>query len=286
MSNMNTVVVSGPTLRKGRPFFVRKPKAGLVLTLGMLLVSSAACAQKAVLDTETKALANQVMLNIYKQILEDKDKYGELRAFGEKNLFENKEGIYAISYKLPDDEKLPFEFGVTVAPTGSTVFSEHGAYAFNLEFPFLGLKFAGYVKKHIKRGYNVLDVINEKGIPLSDYQQNFMPLRLELRADKTEFKAKEPVRFVVELKNASKRHMWVKNLTEETLYCLFNNLYWGAKSHEKGSASVILKAGDSLKRVFEGEGPALAEDVEIYCSYSMSLRGVKPSGVLKVKIVE
>ena len=285
MSKCNTYA-ERPTLHKGRPFFVA---LRAVLILFFALTPVFVCGQT--VDEEIKALCNKVMLNIYKQILVDKEKYPELAKFGEKNLFENQQGIYAIVYQMTDPKisKTPFEFGATIVPIKNKIFEDQGVYAFNLEFPFLDLKFAGYGKKSPKHRYEILNVLNEYGIPLSDYQQKFMPLQLRLETDKAQYKVKEPIKFAVELKNVSKRHMWVNVMKDETLYCLFNMHSWGAQMEaetSEGQEKIILKSGESLKRMFIGEGLVEQKDVEIYCSYGMSLQGVKPSGVLKVKVAE
>ena len=269
-----------PTLFQGRPFFI---------VFIFLLTARICAAQDVVLTEETKKLANQVMLNIYYDVLAAKEKYPELAQFNEKTMYENKDGIYAIVYQFQPEGKLkvkePFEFGITIVPKANTIFQDQGQYAFNLEFPFLGLKFAGYAKKGLKQKFDIVGLINKHGILLADYQQKYLPLQLQVVANKSEYNVKEPIQFQVELKNVSKKHMYVENINEGNLYCLFNNHSWGAQSQAGGSkAKIILRAGESLKRTYIGVGLPEPKDVEIYCSYSMSLNGVKPSGVLRLRV--
>jgi len=280
----NHGVTRGPTLLQGRPFFISFVE-GLIFLFFIFSVNLS-LAQEVILDEKTKAICNEVMLNIYQDILTAKDKYPELSQFDEKVMYENEKGIYAIVYQYqPSGTSRPnhdtFEFGVTITTKNNTIFQDQRGYAFNLDFPFLGLKFAGYFKKGLKPKYDIFAPINKYGQLLADHQQNYLPLQLRLVTNKTEYKVKEPIHFEVELTNVSKKHMWVKNINEETISCLYNKRYWGTQARSMQSATtIILKSGESLKRGFAGEGFVEPQNVEIYCSYSMSLKGVKPAGVL------
>src|SRR5690349_21155132 len=70
------------------------------------------------LDEETKALCNQVMMSVYKDIEEQKSKFPELDNFSNAALSVNPYGIYAIQYKYLDQlqpaNNQIFEFGVTI----------------------------------------------------------------------------------------------------------------------------------------------------------------------------
>ena len=242
----------------------------------------------------TKEVANEVMLNIYKDILKAKDKYPELQGFGENSLYENKYGIYAIVYKDNVDPKLlkkgtsPFELGLTIDKIDDVTFAKK-PNNFNFAFPMLGLKFSGYqTKRMLRTQYDMMPLVNKNGNLLSDYQQKFMPLRLTVRTMKDSYKVREDIEFEVVLKNVSNRHMVVKSLGMDTLFFVFGDMTWGTSpnSDDRGGEDVVLKSGESLSLKFKGESFPKPKDIEIYCAYRMSIKGVNPSDTLRVKVVE
>lgn len=264
-----------------------------IILSGILLVSSAFCENQPAINPETKAIANQVMLNIYDEILKLKEKRPELEQFNEQAMYENQQGIYAIVYQRPQSaekiKKEPYEFGVTIVPTDDPIFLEQGGrYAFNFSFPFLGIKFAGYEKMTYGKGqYDILKAVNAQGELLAEYQQKFMPLQMTLKAIKASYRVKEPIEFDVELKNSSNHHMYVHEINEASLYCQFNNKIWGTQQRGGlGTKDVIVKSGESVHRTFLGEGLKAPGQIDLSCSYNMSIKGVKPFAKLSVKVVQ
>ena len=244
----------------------------------------------AAVDETLKAVCNDVMLNIYADILDSKAKYLELSQFDENVFYENKDGIYAIVYKYqPSEEKdkrKTYEFGITLVGMDNPIFQEQGPKAFNLQFPVLGLKFAGYFKENLLgKKYNIIDAINNRGTVLAEREQQLLPLKLILRPKKTNFAVRERISFEVELKNVSKKNIWVKELNDTTLFCFFNDKFWGAQTKKASKAKdFILNAGESTSQEFLGEDVKQPGDVVISCSYELSVQGVKPSGTLKVNV--
>jgi len=243
------------------------------------------------MDEQTRSVANEVMLTIFQDILGGKKKYKALEQFDESALFKNEHGIYAIVYQYQGSERQmrrhPFEFGLTLTDMDNTIFEDKGKYAFNFGFPMIRMKFAGFQHQSAKHRYNLGKVINVRGIPLSDHQQNYMPLKLKLKTIKDVYKIYDPIHFVVELENVSQRHMWVKSLNDKTLYCLFNNQVWGTNQIGPASAKThVLKYGKRTDMEFSGKGFKRPKDFEIYCSYNMAIDGIKPSGLLKIKVIK
>jgi hypothetical protein len=185
---------------------------------------------------ELKALCNQTVLKIYKDILAVKDKYRELEQFGENVLYQNEEGIYAIVYdyieeiKSPDGQtmsKKSFGFGVTIESLKSQTFTTQ-QNRFALTFPVLGVKIAAYQNQRLLRNqFNLKELIQQQGKSLFDFQQEFLPLRLYVRPLKESYKVKEDIQFEVVLTNVSKANMIVKDLTPQTLFFTVNGRAWG-----------------------------------------------------------
>jgi hypothetical protein len=275
------------------------------IIVGLLFLTTMAgvgWAEEKVADftAETKEVANEVMVDIYKDILKVKAKYPSLKDFDEKALFENQYGIYSIVYKEAIDETqmkkstVPFGFGLTIDKVDDTTFADK-ANNFNFAFPLLGVKFTGYQPARTLRSQlDILPLVNEHGARLSDYQQQFMPLRLSIKTTKDAYKIREPIDFEVTLTNVSNRHMVVKDLSSDTLFFLFGDMTWGTSTNtpakqkvrtKKNSGNIILKSGESLSLKFQGESFERPRDVEIYCAYRMSIKGVNPSATLRIKVV-
>ncbi len=262
-----------------------------MILFGMILISPAFGDNPPVLDSEIKAIANQVMLNIYDEILRVKAKHPELEQFAEQTMYENQQGVYAIVYQRPQlDAKMkrePYEFAVTIVPMDNRIFQEQGRYAFNFAFPFLDIKFAGYEKMTYGKGhYDILKAINLHGELLAEYQQKFVPLQMILKPTKASYKVKEPIEFEVELKNVTNHHMFVHEINEASLYCQFNNKIWGTQQRGNlGTKDLVVKSKESVRRTFLGEGLKTPGQLNLSCSYNMSIKGVKPFANLSVKVV-
>jgi len=242
------------------------------------------------MDESTKQVCNKVIASIYQDILSVKDKYKELSQFDEKVLYENKQGIFALLYQYNESDRQarrhPFEFGVTIVGLNDKIFEEYGQYAFYLSFPILGLKFAGFQKSSARYNFDLGEIINKNGSLLAEHQQKYMPLQLTLKAEKDTYLLYEPIRFVVELKNTSPRHMRVKTLTDKTLYCVYDNKMWGAVQTQQSQAQeMILKSGETTNMVFEGQDFMKPKEFEIFCSYNMTIQGVQPTGHLAVTVL-
>lgn len=254
-------------------------------------------AEEIQIDDATKEICNQVMLNIYYDILAAKDKHKELVNFGENAFYANKYGIYTIVYQYdgdtPDNPELkrretPYSFALTIDKMTDITFKQKDG-AFNYGFPLLSIKFSGYQKKHaIRSQFNILPLVDKHGTLISDHQQEYLPLRLFIRPLKETYRVREDIEFEVVLKNVSKRNMIVKSLGHDTLYFLFNNEAWGANPSGgvRGGQSVILRPDQSISTVFKGASFQRPQEFNIYCLYRMTIKDINPYGILNVKVVD
>ena len=284
----------------------------------------AGLAQSNKIDPQTKQLCNQVMINIYKEILSLKDKYQELSQFDKGVLFRNKLGVYAIVYKYKEkmeysdgtvEYKIPYSFAVTIDRLQDKAFSDKdGAFAYS--FQTLSLKFNGYQNKRLLRTqFNILDVLGSQGKALNDYQQQFLPVRLFIKTSKEVYKVDEPVDFEVFLTNVSKANLVMKSLSKDTLHFSINGKIWGvglgdetevptsrqeanmmalrarreAKNVDLREARIkqgMLRAGEAFTIRFQGDSFPDPQDVVVEAVYQVPIREVYPSAVLKFKVVE
>ncbi|MFA5260812.1 MAG: hypothetical protein WC450_06255, partial [Candidatus Omnitrophota bacterium] len=284
----------------------------------------AGLAQSNKVDPQTKQLCNQVMINIYKEILSLKDKYRELSQFDKGVLYKNKVGIYAIVYKYkekmeyPDgtvEYKIPYSFAVTIDRMKDKTFEERdGAFAYS--FPALSLKFNGYQNKRLLRTqFSILDVLGAQGKVLNDYQQQFLSVRLFIKSSKDVYKVDEPVDFEVYLTNVSKANLVMKELNDETLHFSINGKIWGAglgdkkaipkdpkeankmalearrearnvDLREKRIKQGLLAAGEAFTITFQGITFSEPQDVVVEAVYNVPIKEVYPTAFFQFKVVE
>ena len=245
-------------------------------------------------DEPLKNICNSVMIAIYNDILSIREDYDNLVDFGKHVLSQNQHGIYAIEYQhkiLDGARKGEFlVFGVTIIKPEDTNFNEFGQQAFNFGFPLLDVKFAGYQQTNRKwMKFNIQDVVQRNGDPLLEEQKKYLPLKLSLKTDKENYKVGENIQITVTLENVSRKNLRIKDLDEETLYFLYANTKWGAVivgEKNKKKKKFILKPGQKIHKKFIGSGSSVSHEFEIYCSYAITFKGVKPSSVLKVKVIE
>lgn len=248
------------------------------------------------LDEETRILCRQVLMAIYQDIFALKSQFEELKDFDEYVLSENQYGLPLIQYRYPasseeSSQGNPYEFGITIASMNDTYFNEYGYDSFNLAFPVLGLKFTGYQRKTFRaQQFDIQGVMQRRGQVLWDHQQEFMPYRLSLKTVKDEYNLGEPIDFTVTLTNFSKKNIRVKDLTNNTMFFLYDNKSWGAKevnpTRSIREKEIILKPNESISKSFSGYSFSNPKEFEIYCSYILTYQGVKPSAALRVKVVK
>lgn len=293
----------------------------ILIAFGMLMFTAMGHTEEFVISSQTKDICNQVIMDIYSEILQKKDKYKELANFGESAVFKNPYDIYAIIYQsgeaVPgekDPRKRPFTFAVTIDRIGDKSFPDKEG-VFNFGFPPLGLKFSGYQSQHLLQSqFDILPLINKQGTMLLNYQQQFLPLRLYIKMEKEVYKIREDIGFVAILQNVSKENMLVDPLDEDSLYFLVDNNSWGTFSGQKKKArkaakvqtrtsktakqkgpgpkattrgpKIILRSGESLDMKFKGESFLIPREVEIFGAYRMKVVDTNPATSVRIKIVE
>ena len=268
-------------------------KISFVVTI--LLLPGLLWAEEVTIDSQTKNLANKVILNIYEELLKLKIEIKELSTFGENSLYENQYKMYTILYRQNSKEDQQksrnYEVGITVTKLDDSIFQDEKGY-FVYDFPFLNVKIAGFENEVASTSeYDLSKIIDRYLTLLSDYQQHFLPLQLYLIPSKEVFKTGERIEFEVILKNVSKQNLVVKEFGLQTLFFIFNNQTWGAEQVTsdgkiiQGGQSVILKGGESLRMSFRGDSFVVPREFEIFCLYKMAISGVQPYGKLRVKIV-
>ena len=246
-------------------------------------------------DEPLKGICNSVMIAIYNDILSIRGDHDNLVDFGEHVLSRNQHGVYTIEYqrKISDGARKGefLNFGVTIVKPADANFNEFGRQAFNFGFPLLDIKIAGYQQTNRKwMKFSIQDVVQRNGDLLLEEQKKYLPLKVSLKTDKESYKVGENIPITATLENVSRKNLWIRALDRETLYFLYDNAQWGAvelgKRTEERREKFILKPGEKVHKRFIGSGSSVPREIEIYCSYAITFKGVKPSSVIKVKIIE
>ena len=264
-------------------------KIQLCLALSLFLSSSLASAQE--INEATKEVANQVIVDVYRSILAVKDKFPELAAFDEKVLYENKYGIYTISYQYTDP-RIPnatdsYEFLITIIGMNDEPFKRPGFEDFQYGFPILDLRAVVFIKKDTRwQRFKLENLIPKNLDRLSNYQQEFLPLRIFLTTNKDVYKVNERIQFNVKVINQSRQNLRVKPLDGKSLYFTFDDKNWGSiPTSQQATKEVILPPGGSLSRDFKGESFSKPKEIEIVATYNVGYRGILPSSLKRIRIV-
>jgi len=260
-----------------------------IISIVFLLFPFSAVAQQTTIDAASKMIANQLIIDIYYDILDRKQSYPELLDFDTTALLTNQHDIFTIIYKATVQDNQPYEFAVTIVMNQDRNFLEKGKNAFNYIFPWLDIKIAGYkINPFPTRLFDVTDIVQKRGNMLWEYQQQFMPLQLELTAAKDSYKPGEDIEFTVSLKNMTKTLYKVNDLSDKTLFFVYHDKVWGARETNPNNKEegVILNPGGSIKKKFTGNAFGKPQEFEIYASYNMAFKGVKPAGKLKIRVAD
>lgn len=278
-------------------------KKNFFLVFFLLVFPALTWAAQLNIDQTTKDICNQVILNIYRDIMAVKDKYPELADFGEKSFYQNQYGIYAIVYKYhpkvnaddPNAERRPspFAFGVTIDGLKDESFKkEVGRFGFS--FSLLKIKIAGFQKNDLLRArFDVQPFIQDQGVLLNNHQQNYLPLRLSVNPLKDKFKVREDIEFEVVLTNTTKSNLVVKPLNFDNLSFYINGRLWGGQFWNQSGAQSwasmqdggLLKGGESMRLTIKGESFQFPKEVLIRAVYNVAIDGVNPTAEIKVRVV-
>ena len=264
----------------------------ILLFLISLIFCSSSYAQKLSLDEATKEVCNKVILNIYDEILKSKPKYRELSDFNEKVLYENKYGVYTISYQYNNPQSKtatgPYEFLITIVGMDDKSYKQPGFEDKHYGFPVLGLRISSFIRRDLRfHHYDIDRPIRKYNELLYGYQQKFLPLQIILKSDKDTFKVGERIEFEVTIRNVGNENYRLKSLGQESLFFTIDDQEWGTRPTSQSDAQeVIVAPGNFIKRGFKGDSFSSPREVEIFCTYNVTYKGILPFGRLKIKIVQ
>lgn len=260
--------------------------------LVFILFSSAAYG--ASLDPLSVKLGNQLIVNIFQDINDHKDSYKELEDLSEENVLVQENGLYQLKYTYfgvgESTAMKSYGLNIQLLPLMTNKKSNLDDENFRYDYPILGLSLVGSQYRALKsKQLDIRLIVENDQLFLSEKQQEKLPFRLSVQTTKDSFKENEDIEIEVSLKNVSGHSLKVKKLSSKTLRFTIDNNVWGTT--EISAADIgrgehtILKAGESIKKIFKGKGLNRYKEFKIYCYYNMSHQGVNPMGVLRVRIL-
>ncbi len=153
-------------------------------------------------------------------------------------------------------------------------------------FPFLGVKLSAYVFGNRSFQLKVFDVVKKNLVSLNYSQQQEMDLRLFIVPEKSLYKMGDKITFDVVLKNNGKTALKVRELTNRSLFCSVNDRKWGTDPLtgviEKKER--ILEPAKDIKSRYKTKIDVFSDEMEIFCSYNMAVKGVLPEDRVRLKI--
>ena len=245
-------------------------------------------------DDATKEVCNQVIRNIYDEILKSKGQYQELSDFDERVLFKNQYGITSIVYQYKDPRAKPqdpYEFRIIIVGMDDKPYQYPGFEAQHYGFPVLNLRISSFIRRNtrVAQHFDIDKPINKNNEILYEYQQQFLPFQVVLKSPKDTFKVGERIEFEVIIKNRTQKSFKVKNLGEESLFFTIDHKEWGTKPSSPSQNSgkeVVIDPQGAISRGFKGDSFETPRDIEILCTYNAAYKGILPFGSLKIKIVK
>ncbi len=247
-----------------------------------------------VLDEETKELSNKVMMKIFSDINDSKERFPELKYFNESALSKNAYGIFEIRYEnkeyLSPRRDYHYQFALGIVGISDPPYRNPNSEDIDFSFPVIGLKFTGFQTKSIRgRHYDLNWPINTYSPILYDHQQKYIKLKLSIIPEKTVYKVDERINFKVQLKNTSSQNLKVQPLNEKTLYFTIGDKVWGTKPDAakpgEFTREEILYSGYDIARGFKGDSFSVPGEVVIRCTFNMVYQGVMPMASVKLKII-
>ncbi len=258
----------------------------LILHVLLFICFSAFAQNEIVIEKATEELCARVMDEIIEEIFRLKVKYEELEGFTERNVSVNDYGFKAIEYEYIYKNRKN-SFGVTIVGLNDEFFKKSKGGIFELRFPILGVKLQGYQNYTPRRSQFELQSVTEPFSELiRERQVTYLPFKLTVEAEKKVFKTKENIFFKVTLKNVTNKIMTVKDLNKDTLFFVYNNKEWGASEIDRKSykkvKQITLREGESIEKRFMSNGYSFPREFNVFCSYVMSYKGVRPSTIMSI----
>jgi hypothetical protein len=250
-------------------------------------------AEQVVIDKGIVEFCNNIMMDIYKEIWEQKDKDPRLADFGEDNFIVNSDGIYAINYETKDTEgkkwTIPLKFSLSIIRFDEVRDFEGEKGIFNFGFPLLNVNIVGF-QNYVKRDeFDIQNYVKKYGKMLWNEQKQYIPYKLTLSPEKESFGVGEEIAFTITLLNKTKKNLIFKELNDVSLFLEYDGGSWGEEAPSieqlKRVRNLVVNHDESMSKRLTIGGFNEPGEYDIFCVYAVGYKGVNPSDSMKVIVV-
>jgi hypothetical protein len=255
-----------------------------VIILSLILVLFAPVLVWA-LEEESIKKYNEVIDQVYRQIWTLKERYPELDNFSKSAIKTHPDGFKEISFshKPSEDDGQGDPYALQFSLKARKLDEVTDGTA-EWKFGLLGFK---VVMERRRSGslttFDPFEIIEGHVEELYLLEQNVLPFRLELSADKEIYAPKEVINLTVTLRNLGAQPFRVFELNDKSLFCRIDDMTWGSQV-PKDTSEKVLAPYSILTKILRVRGIAEAKEARISCRYGVGFRGVQPFNRVKVRI--
>lgn len=237
------------------------------------------------LSKQTRDRANEVVLQVFNDLLSVKDSFPDLKGFSEKVLIQDDDDRLSFQFNYGDlfSVKRKFSFGYLEADQLFSADRSKGSLS-RWPYPVLKIKFVlAEEQVDARLSAYIMSRVEERLQMLEDIQQSNLPLKLDVLAPEWVDLRDDRVRFEVRLINVSDKSWLVRDLGADSLICGINGHPWETGDIQP-STTRKLKPRDSIRKVFAFPVAREMDNIVIFCKYNLSYQGAFPMDTLVLKV--
>lgn len=282
-------------MNNGRPFilkmnipnFYQKIKIGIFLAMMMFMVCPSIMAQ----DDAVRIRYNEAIDSIVQEIIRAKNGYPELEGFTRSVISQDSNG-YSVMYYMHDSsseainnqDPYAYQLSISAKSIGELETVPVDGALWVTRFPLLGIK---VVVESQKRGewtsFDLKRIVETNMEGLKSLEQEALPFRLELKAQKEDYEVYEDITIIASLKNKGVKAFQLADLDENSLYCKIGQSEWGSPEASP-VMNQILNTYSSIDKILRVYGVDTPQELWISCTYAIAFKGVQPYNRIKVTI--
>lgn len=231
---------------------------------------------------------NAAIESIVDEILKVRNGYPELEGFSKSVISVDANGFDRVFYTHGSASGVDsYAYQLSINPTllDTEVFVPADASTQEIKFPLLGFKVVVESPgKGESTSFDYHKIVLSNMERLNVLEQEFLPFRLKLQAQKESFRVYEDIAITAILQNVGQKAYQVADLGENSMYCQIGQSEWG---EPQGSPDLnrVLNSGASLAKILKVYGFDTPQELWISCTYAIAYRGVQPYDRIKVAII-
>ena len=242
-------------------------------------------------DDAVRIHFNEAVDAIVQEIISAKTGYPELEGFSRSVISQDANGFDSVSYKhdsssaaFNNQDPYAYELTISVRQLGEQENIPVDGSLLSIKFPLLGMKVVvESQKKGESTSFDLKKIVESNMEGLKSLEQESLPFRLELRAQKESYEVYEDITIVATLKNKGFKAFQLADLDENSLYCKIGQSEWGGLETSP-KINQILSSNASIAKILRVYGVDTPQELWISCTYAIAYKGVQPYNRIKVAI--